>query len=49
MVISYISYYNFQFLVNVIIIQTKIHLPRWPETILVIIFMFSGFIAPKDF
>ena len=49
MVISYIYYYNFQFLINVIIIQTKIHLPRRSETILVIIFMFSGFIAPKDF
>ena len=49
MVISYIYYYNFQFLVNVIIIQTNIHLPRWPGSILVIIFMFSGFIAPKDF
>jgi hypothetical protein len=50
MVISYIYYWNFQFLINVIIIQTKIHLPRRPETIfVVIIFMFSGFIAPKDF
>jgi hypothetical protein len=49
MVISYIHYYNFQFLINVIIIQTKIHLPRWPETILVIMFMLSAFIARKDF
>ena len=49
MVISDIYYCNFQFLINVIIIQTKIHLPRRPETILVIMFMLSSFIAPEDF